>query len=232
MARHCRVLGFSLCGDPGAGASIDPALGFDSFVAQVERVMDGAGIARATVCGVSFGGLIAVRFAAVRPERTAGLILVSAPSPRWQPDGRVARYVKHPRLSLPLFVAGSVRRLAPEIVAAHDSWPARLRFAAGHALRVLRAPSSPARMSERVRLRAGTNPLADCARVAAPTLVVTGEAGLDRVVPVAGTLDYLSAIRNARHVTIERTGHIGLVSRADRFAEVVGRFVKEIEEAA
>ena len=37
--------------------------------------------------------------------------------------------------------------------------------------------------------------VADCRRVTAPTLVVTGEAGLDRVVPVESTATYLELIR-------------------------------------
>ena len=66
---------------------------------------------------------------------------------------------------------------------------------------------------------------ADCRLVRAPTLVLTGEPGLDRVVSVDGTRSYTDRIAGAHHAILERTGHIGLVTRPDRFAEMVAPFV-------
>jgi pimeloyl-ACP methyl ester carboxylesterase len=179
------------------------------------------------VCGVSFGGLIAVRYAAARPDQVSALIIVSTPGPSWRPDARVARYVHHPVLLAPLFVASALFRLGPEVVASYDGWPARARFVVRHTARVLAAPMSPTRMSERVRLAASEDFGAACRAVRAPTLVVTGESGLDRVVPTSSTREHLDAIPGARAVTFERTGHIGLITRPERFAEIVGTFVEE-----
>ena len=64
-----------------------------------------------------------------------------------------------------------------------------------------------------------------CRRVSAPTLVVTGEPQLDRVVPVDQTLKYLDLIHGATHRLLERTGHVGFASRSDEFASLVGPFV-------
>jgi pimeloyl-ACP methyl ester carboxylesterase len=55
--------------------------------------------------------------------------------------------------------------------------------------------------------------------------VITGEEGLDRVVPVTVTRTYASLIAGARYEMLERTGHIGLLTRPDRFASLVGDFV-------
>ena len=55
----------------GSGCKMDPALGFDVFVKQIDDVLDAAGVERAAICGVSYGGLIAVRYAALRPERVS-----------------------------------------------------------------------------------------------------------------------------------------------------------------
>ena len=49
---------------------------------------------------------------------------------------------------------------------------------------------------------------ADAGRITAPTLVVTGERALDKIVPVDGSLQYARLIPSARHVTIDRTGHL------------------------
>jgi hypothetical protein len=56
-------------------------------------------------------------------------------------------------------------------------------------------------------------------------LIVTGEPSLDRVVAVEGTLAYRSLIRGARHATLERTGHLGSITRPDTFGELVRQFV-------
>ena len=54
-----------------------------------------------------------------------------------------------------------------------------------------------------------------------PTLVITGEPGLDRVVPVQLTRDYLRIWPHARAATIARTGHLGVITRPGEFADLV-----------
>jgi pimeloyl-ACP methyl ester carboxylesterase len=54
---------------------------------------------------------------------------------------------------------------------------------------------------------------------------MTGEPHLDRVVPVSSTLEYVKLIAGARHVTLPRTGHMGLMLRPEVFAEAVSAFV-------
>lgn len=225
LATGNRVLSFSLCGEPRSGLRVDRRLGFDSFVVQVDAALDEAGLASAALCGVSFGGLIALRYAAVRPERVRALVLVSVPPPDWKPGPRVEGYVRTPHLRAPLFVARAPRRLVPEILRASDSFGEGLWTTAGHVARVLAAPMSPARAAERFRLARQTDLLSDCGRVVAPTLVVTGEAGLDRVVPVDDTRRFVDLIPGAHATVLERTGHLGLVTRPRAFADVVGTFV-------
>src|SRR3954454_6380807 len=65
-----RVLTFSL-------GSAD----LDGYADQVAMLMTNARVERATICGVSFGGLIAVRFSARYPARCEALILASTPQP-------------------------------------------------------------------------------------------------------------------------------------------------------
>src|SRR2546423_1330900 len=91
LATRCRVVSYSL-GAPSGSA--DAA--FARFVAQAEAALDARSIEAAAICGVSFGGLIALKYAAARPERTKALILVSTPSPSWTPSPRQARYLARP----------------------------------------------------------------------------------------------------------------------------------------
>ena len=232
LAARTRVLTGSLPGDTGASHTIDPALGFDSYVTWLDAVLDHAGVARAALCGVSYGGWVALHYAAARPARVSSLTLASTPAPGWRPSCRVEWYLRAPRLLSPVFALGSPYRLYPEIAAALPDMGDRARFAAGHLYRVIRFAMSPIRMAQRVRLAAAVDFTADCGRVKAPVQVVTGEAELDRVVPVESTRSYLDAIPGARYAGIERTGHIGLVTQPDRFADVVARFANDAIVAA
>ena len=225
LKRRCRVISFSLAEQRSKRRRLDPTRGLEIYLDQIEEVMTRAGLPDAAVCGVSFGGLIALHWAARRPERTRALVLVSTPSPTWKPAAREDWYLRAPRLLSPLFAAQSPFRLGPEIWRAHDSVGDRLAFSGRHLAKVAQSPFSPVGMAERLRLMSTVDFEADCRRVTAPTLVVTGEPALDRVVSVDGSRSYADRIAGARHATLERTGHIGLVTRPDRFAEVVGPFV-------
>ena len=227
LATVCRVLTFSLCGEPGADAAFEPARGYENDLEQIDRVIAGAGLTRVVLAGVSAGGSIAIRYAASRPQCLSGLVLASTPPPRWQPEPRIARYIRRPLLAAPLFYAGSLGRLGPEIRKALPGAAGRWRFVASQLKPFFAAPLSPARMADRAVLLARTDLTGDCAQVRAPTLVITGERDLDRVVPVEGTREYLRLIAGARTATIERTGHLGTVTRPDAFAMLVQGFLRD-----
>ena len=71
LSVHFRVVTFSLRGN------------VDRRVSPIKsrRALDERKIDRAIVCGVSFGGRVALRFAATARARTSALVLVSTPGP-------------------------------------------------------------------------------------------------------------------------------------------------------
>ncbi len=227
LAARTRAISYTLCGDWGSGCRLDEAIGFENYVRQLDSVLDGAGVRQAALCGVSFGGLIAFHYAARRPDRVSSLVLASAVGPRWRPEKRVMKYVRAPWLLAPLFAVRSPRVLAAEVARAMPGRRDRWAFKRRHLVRILRAPSSPFRMAQRVKLALEEDFAADCGKVIAPTLIITGEKELDQVVPVESTADYLDCIRGSRLVTLEGTGHIGLLTSPDRFADLVCGFVEE-----
>jgi pimeloyl-ACP methyl ester carboxylesterase len=225
LGAYFRVVTSSLPGDLGGSVDEVGVDGFDAYAHWAECLLNDAGIDRATVVGVSFGGLVAAHLAAYRPARVQALVLASTPGPSWRPDARVRRYMRAPRLMAPVFVAESPWRLGPEIIAAHGTWRDRLGFAVAQTARVVRAPMRPGQMQERLRLMATMDAAGWCHRIAVPTLVITGEPHLDRVVPVAGSREYAGAIPGGAEVaTLAQTGHIGCVTRPDAFAEIVRDF--------
>jgi pimeloyl-ACP methyl ester carboxylesterase len=225
LAEHYRVIAYSLCDEPSSPCACDLGLGFENYVRQVGEVMDRAGLHRATVIGVSYGGLIATEFAARHPDRVSNLVLASALPTDWTPDARARFYLRAPRLLSPVFVATSPMRLQPEVRAAFPTLRERLRFMLGHGLRVARAPMSAVKMARRIQW-AEAYRFAEPSAVTAPVLVVTGEPALDRVVPVAVSERNLARLPSARHVVLPRTGHLGIVTRPDRFRTVVDEFLK------
>jgi 3-oxoadipate enol-lactonase len=225
LSAYFRVLTFPLCDEPSARMSCDPSRGFDRYGDQVRAALDERGIARSAVCGISFGGLIAAHFAATDPARTAALVLVSTPRWRMGLKRRHQIYLRMPWLLGPLLLVEMPWRLGPEVRVAIPDSAARRRFTIAAIATFFRAPLSVSRMAVRGRLVTEIDLRGDCERITAPTLVVTGEPGLDYVVPVAGTSEYLRLIPGASGVVIERTGHLGSVTRPTAFASIVRDFV-------
>ena len=224
LAKHHRVVSFSLCDERTSPFPCDPARAFENYVAQVGTAMDRAGLREAAIVGVSYGGLIAAEFSARHPERVSALVLASALHGHWRPNQDQQRFLRSPRLLSPLFAANARARMQPEVAAAFPAMGARLRFMASQGARVAMAPASPSRMARRVVWATGHR-FADPRTITARALVLTGEATLDHVVPVQVTEQYLQERQSAQRVVLERTGHIGLVTRPDSFAEILGRFV-------
>src|SRR3954462_2924242 len=226
LSKRFRVVSYSLSGDLGSGQRMDPELGFEVFVRQLEEVMDRSGITGgAVLCGVSFGGVVAATYAARHPERVARLIVASSPGPGWQPDDRQAGYVARPWLSLPAFGAAALARAAREVAAALPAWPERLWFFVRYGALALRFPAMPHLMARRVRLMQGLDLASACARISVPTLVITGERELGQVVPVDSTRRYAELIPHARYRLMDRTGHLGVLTQPHRFARMVEEFV-------
>ena len=227
LATRFRVITFSFADEPGFGGTAGDVLGLDDYVRQIVDVLQAAGLASATICGVSYGGLVAACFAARHPERTDALVLVSAIPPTWQPDARVKPYLRAPWLLAPVFCARSVR-MYRELLAAYGSHRDAVAAAVRLGLNVVRHPFHPGRMARRATWLPDAALVARVRALTVPTLVVTGEDGLDAVVPPSRTREYLAIWPHAVHATLTRTGHWGFVTAASAFADVVSAFVGDV----
>lgn len=222
LRRTREVRTFSLNEEDGEG---DP---FAQWVALIDRAINDMGTTQAAIVGVSFGGVVAMHYAAIRPERTAALVLVSAPSPRMTLAPAEAMLVKRPLTlvpGFPLFAARALQRLLPEVMTAIPTWPARLRFLATYGWQVTRRPMRPFQSARWVREWQSRDLASECAKIQAPTHIITGDAALDQVVRTSSTHDYLSLIPGATAATLSRTGHIGLVTKPAAFAALVDEFL-------
>jgi pimeloyl-ACP methyl ester carboxylesterase len=198
--------------------SLGPECTIESDVTRMVASLDERRIDRAIICGISLGGLVALRFAATHPERTSALVLVSAPGPgmRLRPHHRL--YTRWPHIFGPLFLIETSFRLWREL-----HW-SQVKAA-------LTTRLSFSKIAARARLIESTDIAADCTRVVAPTLVVTGEARFDHIVPVESTMKYLQAIPGSQHAVLQGTGHLGAVTHAAEFAAVIRDFVERASQA-
>lgn len=222
LARSYRVITFSLCDERTGDPTRQP---IDVFADQVEAALDRLGLDRAAIVGVSFGGLVALRFAATRPQRTSALALVSAPGPRWHLRPRHDLYARFPRIFGPVFLMESPFRLRREVAAALPGWRARVAYLREQASIIASAPVSLVRMAARARLIGSYDRVTDAGLVSAPTLIVQGEDALDHVTGSGGTGDYAQLISHARHAAMGGTGHIGAVTQPDACAALIHQFL-------
>jgi 3-oxoadipate enol-lactonase len=221
LAPFCRVITFSL-GDERVSGAVPQ---IDVFADQAARAIDRLGIERAAVAGVSFGGLVALRFAATRADRTSALVMLSAPGPQWRLRPRHEWYSRLPWVFGPVFLAEAPFRLRQEVMAALPEWPARLRYLSAQLKTFASARVSVSRMAARARLITSYDRVADCARVTAPSLIVQGDESLDHVTGSGGTAEYARLIRGARLVRMPHTGHLGSVTQPERCADLIRRFL-------
>jgi pimeloyl-ACP methyl ester carboxylesterase len=69
------TIAYDVRGHGHTGGSDRRSYSIELFAADLEALLDGLGIDRAVVCGLSMGGAVAQAFAATHPERVAGLVL-------------------------------------------------------------------------------------------------------------------------------------------------------------
>jgi pimeloyl-ACP methyl ester carboxylesterase len=223
-----RVLTFSLSDVPDPPQNGHADGWFDCWARHIDRLLAAAGVSKAIVSGVSFGSLVAIHYAAVRPGSTSALVLASPPGPQLGDDPDYDARLRSPVLALPGFAVRGMMRMAPEIAATHPGWIDRVKFAVPQTARVLAAPPSPRLMAAWVNEWRRMDFAALSRRITAPTLVITGDPALDRIVPVESSREYLTLIQGARYGQLPRSGHLGVVLQADRFARMVRDFVHDV----
>lgn len=217
----------------GHGASPAPADGrfdYDALADDLEAVLDAQGIDRAVLAGASMGAHTAIRYALRRPERVAGLVIVTpafvpgnerdaAALDRWDrlaagmeqggADGFVAAYRFD---DVPEAWRDTVRKVTHQRLTVHDD-----RHAVAAALRGV--PRSA--------------PFADFAEleaITAPTVVVGDRDEADPGHPLAIAERYAAAIPNAELV-VEEEGKSPIAWQGGQLSQVIAGLAERAEVA-
>ncbi|MEU9885247.1 alpha/beta hydrolase [Sphaerisporangium sp. NPDC051011] len=75
-SRHFRVYAVDMIGEPGLSAPARPPMTSDAYARWLDDVLDGLGVERASIVGVSLGGWLGVDYASRLPERVERLALL------------------------------------------------------------------------------------------------------------------------------------------------------------
>ncbi|MDO8107590.1 alpha/beta fold hydrolase [Isoptericola sp. b441] len=208
--------------DQGASGTVDHEYTQELQERVVLAFLDHLGLADAHLCGVSYGGEVALRVATRHPDRVRKLVLANTTahtSPwlydigkSWERamashDGHVFFTTCIPVVYSPGFYEANhdwiaareeffVRVFTPEV---YDAFARLTRSAETH--------------DERARL----------AEVTAPTLVISSEH--DHVTPLVNQTELVAGIPGAAHVMIQGAGHAAMYEKPTEFTALVLGFV-------
>ena len=199
---------------PGYGDSDRAAEGTtrDDFAAAILEAMDSLGIARAHICGLSLGGVVAIAMHHLASESCASLIL--ADTFAVHPDGR-AIYERS------VAASSDLRALAEARVDVLLAQPADSDVRANVVDTMARIGAAAYRIGAEAVWLADQRDRARAIQV--PTLVVCGTE--DKVTPPELSKELVELIPGARSETIDNAGHLSNVEQPDRFNRIVEEFI-------
>jgi DNA-binding winged helix-turn-helix (wHTH) protein/pimeloyl-ACP methyl ester carboxylesterase len=224
LSRHHRLVRYDERGN-GMSQRDVPAVSFDTWVRDLETVVDAAGLDRFPLLGISRGGPIAIAYAVKHPERVTHLVLYGAFSAGLNHVG-TPRELEARRalaslmrlgwgLNNPAFCKMFTCRFIPEATPEHEQWFDELQ-------RVSTSPENAARLMERdddIDVR----PL--LSQVKTPTLVI--HCDRDRAVPAENGRQLAAEIPGARYVSLPSANHLMLEQEPawSLFLEELGLFL-------
>jgi 3-oxoadipate enol-lactonase len=220
LTSRYRVLLYDL---PGHGES-DPPIGQDSFDDlghDLATLLDHTGIGRATLVGLSIGGMIAQHFASLFPDRLQALVLCSTGFQTDEAGKKIFgdRIAQVNEQGIEAQVDSSMSRwFTPQFL---SDAPATIEW-----VKRMYRKTSPAGFINACRAIQELDTLDRLSSITAPTLLIPGE--LDPAFPASVSRTMQSRIKNAELKALTGAAHIGNVERAHEFNEILYEFLAEV----
>ena len=206
---------------PGYGDS-DPAfegMSRDDYATTIYAAMTELGIARAHVCGLSLGGVVAIAMQAAWPKRIRSLILADTFAEH--PDGR-AIYERG------IAASSDLRAMAENRVDVLLAQPPDAKVRSEVIETMARIDPAAYRVGAKAVWLAQQTDRASAIRV--PTLVLCG--AQDRITPPSLSQALTRLIPGAIYEAIEGAGHISNLEKPDAFNTLVGAFIRGVDSRA
>jgi pimeloyl-ACP methyl ester carboxylesterase len=234
FARDHRVVAMDL---PGFGYSELPKgeVSIEYYANWTFALLDALGIDSVAVVGNSMGGFSAAEMAIRGPERVESLTVVSA-AVFWQSYRRAQPLVGLARLS-DAYVARALAR-STDAVATRPRLRSWALATAGFRYPHLIAPELAHELVRSARRTEGFLPALEALasypleeelpKISCPTLIVWG--AHDTLVPVRDAARMRELIPGSRSDVFERTGHVAMLERPERFNRLLREFLAETPE--
>ncbi|OGO52421.1 MAG: hypothetical protein A2148_05880 [Chloroflexi bacterium RBG_16_68_14] len=204
----------------------EPDYSTDDYVADLEALVDGWGLERFALIGLSMGGMNAMAYAARHPERVTHLVPVDirpAFDPTKRPNIALAKHTAeqgHP--TFPDEEAAFSTRKATHLTTPDES----VRHHVRHLLKRLPDGGWTFKHDPRVGYYwRPTDLWGELPKVQAPVLIVRG--GRSEVLPEETAERMRAAFRQAELVTIEEAGHTVPEDSPEQFNQAVGAFLNK-----
>jgi pimeloyl-ACP methyl ester carboxylesterase/DNA-binding winged helix-turn-helix (wHTH) protein len=224
LSLHHRVVRYDERGNGMSQREIED-VNFDTWVHDLETVVDAAGLDRFPLLGISRGGPIAIAYAVKHPERVTHLVLYGAfpaginhvgPPKKIEERRALTSLVRLGwGLKNPAFCRTFTCRFIPEGTREHEDWLDELQ-------RVSTSPENAARLMERDD-NIDVRPL--LSKVQSPTLVI--HCDRDGAVPAECGRQIAAAIPQARYVSLPSRNHLMMEEEPAwaMFLDELGRFL-------
>ncbi len=205
---------------PGyADSDDDPTIGsLDDYVDHVVALLDGVGAERADIVGVSWGGVIATRVAATRPDRVGRLVLADTSRGSGLDPDRAAAMRARPEILTAEGNDAFARARAPRLLSP-EAGVDLLDAVATDMATAIRLPG----YAQAAAAMADTDHTPLLRTVAAETLVIVGEA--DVVCPPSEAAILTELIPDASLVVIPGAGHLANREKPTAFNQAVEAFL-------
>ncbi|MCO1333494.1 alpha/beta fold hydrolase [Microbulbifer sp. OS29] len=200
-------------------------ISFESFVTDLETVVDACGAENFTLLGISQGAAVSIEYAVRHPERVKQLVLFGGYASGWR-IGASEAVIKEREAIMTLTETGwgqdnpAYRQIfsstfMPSANAAELAWFNEFQ----------RLTTSPENAVRFLSVFGGIDVRERLKQVTVPTLVIHSLG--DQRIPVTTGYDIASAIPNARFVGLESDGHLllGRESASKIFVDEVRRFI-------
>lgn len=225
LATECRVITPDQRGFGGSPlGSDDPSL--DRAADDLAQLLDGKGLERVVLGGLSMGGYVAMAFLRRHPDRVSGLVLADTkaaadPAAGAQNRRRMADLLTEEPESTVL-----VDQVLPTLVGTTTKERRALVYGRVKALVQAAPPAAVAWAQRAMAMRPDS--LDDLRKVTVPALVIVGEE--DTLSPVADAEAMVAALPDARLVRIPQAGHLTAVEAPEQFNAAVRGFLGVLAE--
>jgi len=221
FSQHNRLLLVDLV-DMGRSGKVDHEYTQELQERVVIGLLDHLGLDRVSLCGLSYGGEIAIRLAARYPDRVGKLILSNtcAYTNAWLRDiGRSWQYAMDSHDGHQFFATCIPTIYSPGFYEKQEQW-------AHHREEMFVQLFTPDVYDAFARLTRSAESLderANLAKIEAETLVISAQ--WDFITPLPNQLELVSGIAGASHVIIQDAGHAAMYEKPAEFASLVVGFV-------